>query len=222
MYNTALEERIRVYTETKKGVSFAAQCRHLTLWRQSSAGLASLNAQSEQVTLKRRRLAFQAFFRRVKNGETPGFPRFKPRSRYPGWGYKTHGDGWKLHPGKEGQHGRLYLQGLGYVPVRDQARTAGTPVTCDMMHKAGKWFASVTLALAAIQRTCGAEMGAFDWGLTEFLTVTTHQGIETIANPRHLRNQLAELIWLPRITDTQLGHMPLLEGLGREVPETGV
>ncbi|HUW97295.1 MAG TPA: hypothetical protein VMV40_00430, partial [Acidiferrobacter sp.] len=56
LYNTALEERIRVYTETKKGVSFAAQCRHLTLWRQSNAGLASLNAQSEQVTLKRRHL----------------------------------------------------------------------------------------------------------------------------------------------------------------------
>ncbi|HUW99276.1 MAG TPA: hypothetical protein VMV40_10665, partial [Acidiferrobacter sp.] len=64
----------RVYTETKKGVSFAAQCRHLTLWRQSNAGLASLNAQSEQVTLKRRHLAFQAFFRRVKNGGDAGLP----------------------------------------------------------------------------------------------------------------------------------------------------
>ena len=193
LYNTALEERIRVYTETGQGLSFAAQCRHLTQWRHSSAGLASLNAQSEQVTLKRLHLAFQAFFRRVKNGETPGFPRFKPLSRYPGWGYKTHGDGWKLHPGKEGKHGQLYLQGLGLVPVRGRARAAGTPVTCEVMHKAGKWYVSVTLAIETLQRTCGTEMGAFDWGLTEFLTLATLHSIETVANPRHLRDQLAEI-----------------------------
>ena len=193
LYNTALEERIRVYTETGQGLSFAAQCRQLTQWRQSSTGLASLNAQSGQVTLKRLHLAFQHFFRRVKNGETPGFPRFKPLSRYPGWGYKTHGNGWKLHPGKEGKHGRLYLQGLGLVPVRGKARTAGTPVTCDIVHKAGRWYASVTLAVESISRERGTERGAFDWGLTDFLTLATPEGTETVANPRHLRNQLAEL-----------------------------
>ena len=193
LYNTALEERIRTYQDTGKGLSFAAQCRQLTQWRKISIGLASLNAQSEQVTLKRLHLAFQHFFRRVKKGETPGFPRFKNLRRYPGWGYKTHGDGWTLHPGEKGNHGRLYLQGLGFVPVRGRARTAGTPVTCDIMHKAGRWYASVTLEVAEIKRERGQERGTFDWGLEEFLTVATAQGIETVANPRHLRNQLAEL-----------------------------
>jgi len=105
LYNTALEERIRVYKETGKGLSFADPCKVLTQWRKAVPALAGLNAQSEQVTLKRLHLAFQAFFRRVKNGETPGFPRFKNIHRYPGWGYKTHGDGWKLHPGAQGRPG---------------------------------------------------------------------------------------------------------------------
>ena len=170
------------------------------------------------MTLKRLHLAFHAFFRRVKEGETPGFPRFKPLSRYPGWGYKTHGDGWKLHPGKEGKHGRLYLQGLGYVPVRGQARTVGTPVTCDIMHKAGKWFASVTLALEAIQRTCGAERGALDWGLEEFLTMATPQGIETVANPRHLRNQRAELKRLEQEVSRKMRMAQQLSGRQRGFP----
>ncbi len=193
LYNTALEERIRAYKETGHGLSFADQCRVLTQWRHISPGLASLNAQSEQVTLKRLHLAFQAFFRRVKSGEKPGFPRFKNIHRYPGFGYKTHGDGWKLHPGTQGRHGKLYLQGIGLVPIRGKARTAGTPVTCEILRKAGLWHVSVTLAIDVIRREHGSEIGAFDWGLTEFLTIATPQGIETVANPRHLKNQLAEL-----------------------------
>ncbi len=193
LYNTSLEERIRVYQETGKGLSFAAQCKVLTQWRKAVPALAGLNAQSEQVTLKRLHLAFQHFFRRAKDGEKPGFPRFKSIHRYPGWGYKTHGDGWKLHFGISGKHGALYLQSVGNLPIRGKPRTPGRPVTCEIMRKAGKWYASVTLEVEAIQRTCGTEMGAFDWGLKEFLTIATPQGIETVANPRHLRNQLAEL-----------------------------
>ena len=193
LYNTALEERIRVYQETGKGLSFADQCKVLTRWRRISAGLASLNAQSEQVTLKRLHLAFQAFFRRVKNGDTPGFPRFKSLRRYPGWGYKTHGDGWRLHAGENSVHGKLYLQGVGHIPMRGRARTTGTPVTCEILHKAGKWYASVTLEIETIQRERGTAIGAFDWGLTDFLTLATPMGIETVANPRRLKNQLAEL-----------------------------
>jgi len=193
LYNAALEERIRVYQETGKGLSFVDQCKTLTQWRQSVPALASLNAQSEQVTLKRLHLAFEHFFRRVKNGETPGFPRFKSIHRYPGWGYKTHGDGWKLHPGEKGKHGRLYLQGIGQVTIRGKARTPGNPVTCEILHKAGRWYASVTLEMESVQRERGVEMGSFDWGLEEFLTIATPKGMETVANPRHLRNQLAEL-----------------------------
>ena len=99
LYNTALEERIRLWKEKQESISFSRQCKDLTHWRSYSPALAGMNAQSGQVTLKRLDLAFKAFFRRIKNGEKPGFPRFKPVQRYPGWGYKTHGDGWRFHPG---------------------------------------------------------------------------------------------------------------------------
>src|SRR5581483_10710076 len=36
--------------------------------------------------LKRLDKAFDAFFRRVRNGETPGFPRFKGKDRYDSFG----------------------------------------------------------------------------------------------------------------------------------------
>ena len=218
LYNTALEERIRVYQETGKGLTFADQCKALTQWRKAVPALAGLNAQSEQVTLKRLHLAFQHFFRRVKNRETPGFPRFKSIRRYPGWGYKTHGDGWKLHPGENGKHGKLYLQSIGLVPVRGKAITAGAPVICEILHKAGKWYASVTLEVEAVQRERGTEIGAFDWGLTDYLTIATPNGIETVANPRHLKNQLAELKRLGQEVSRKIRIAQQLSGRQRGFP----
>lgn len=218
LYNTALEERIRVYKETGKGLSFADQCRSLTQWRKTAPALAGLNAQSEQVTLKRLHLAFQHFFRRVKNGEAPGFPRFKSIHRYPGWGYKTHGDGWKLHPGENGAHGKIYLQGAGLIPIRGKARTPGAPVTCEILRKAGKWYASVTLEIEAVHRECGTEMGAFDWGLTDFLTIAVPDGIETVANPRHLRNQLMELKRLGQEVSRKIRMAQTLSGKKKGFP----
>ncbi len=218
LYNTALEERIRTYEETGQGLSFAAQCRQLTQWRKISPGLASLNAQSEQVTLKRLHLAFQAFFRRVKSGEKPGFPRFKNIHRYQGWGYKTHGDGWKLHPGAQGWHGKLYLQGIGLIPIRGQARTDGTPVTCEILCKAGRWYVSVTLVIDVIRRERGSEIGAFDWGLTDFLTIATPKGTETVANPRHLKNQLAELKRLGQEVSRKIRMAQQLSGKQKRFP----
>ncbi|MHB8255438.1 MAG: hypothetical protein ACYDEV_17560 [Acidiferrobacter sp.] len=68
------------------------------------------------------------------------------------------------------------------------------PATCEILHKAGQVvYASVTLASEAVPRERGTEIGAFDWGLADFLTIATSSGIETVANPRPHRNPLAEL-----------------------------
>ncbi|WP_414039342.1 RNA-guided endonuclease InsQ/TnpB family protein [Acidithiobacillus sp. M4-SHS-6] len=216
LYNTALEERIRTYQHTGKGLTFAQQCRHLTQWRKAVPALAGMHSQSEQVTLKRVHLAFQHFFRRVRNGETPGFPRFKSPRRYPGWGYTT--SGWKLAHGDNQQHGKLTLHSVGDIPIRGKPRTPGIPKTCEILHKAGKWYASVTLAVEHIHRERGTEMGAFDWGLTDYLTLATPQGTETVANPRHLRRQLAELQRLGRDVSRKIRTAQRLSGRTRGYP----
>ncbi len=84
LYNKALEQRIKAYQENNLSLSFYDQCRELIQWRKEDIALSAVNAQSAQVTLKRLSLAFEAFFRRVKKGETPGFPRFKAYHRFSG------------------------------------------------------------------------------------------------------------------------------------------
>lgn len=193
VYNSALEDRIRIYREQNKSISFVDQCKTLTKWRHTHKELASLNAQSLQVTLKRLDLAFQAFYRRIKNNEKPGFPRFKPLQRFSGWGYKSHGDGWRLFPGNQGKHGQLRLSGIGMLSLRGKARTLGVPKTLEIVHKSGKWYASVTIECEP-KRTSGTKAIALDWGVEKFLTTHDSQGETTIIdNPRYVKSALKKL-----------------------------
>jgi putative transposase len=142
LYNAALEQRIAAWRSTRTSLGFVDQCFDLTELRGDNEAYAAMNAQSSQVTLKRLDLAFAAFFRRVKAGQTPGFPRFKAFDRYSGWGYKSHGDGFRFTPGnrkvsrlKDGarqRHGILRLSGIGNIKVRARARTSGDVTTCEI------------------------------------------------------------------------------------------
>jgi putative transposase len=193
VYNAALEDRIDLYREKNKSISFAGQCKTLTQWRHTHQELVALNAQSLQVTLKRLDLAFQSFFRRIKNNEKPGFPRFKSLHRYPGWGYKSHGDGWRLFPGEKGKHGKLRLSGVGTIDIRGQARTMGEPKTCEILNRSDKWYVSVTINCNPV-RMCGTKSIALDWGVEKFLTTfDSQQQTNQIENPRYVKSALKEL-----------------------------
>jgi len=58
LYNAALEERIDAFRKAGKSISFAEQCKSLTLIRQQNPEYLAINAQSAQVTLKRLDKAF--------------------------------------------------------------------------------------------------------------------------------------------------------------------
>jgi putative transposase len=191
LYNAALEQRIIAYRNGIR-MGFSKQCKDLTDLR-AEGEYASLNAQSSQVTLKRLDLAYQSFFRRVKSGDRAGFPRFKSFDRFAGWGYKTHGDGWRLLAGPEMKHGFIRLSGVGRVSMRGGTRTVGEPKTCEIQHKQGRWYASVTLDCEP-QRETGRTAIGFDWGTETFATIAHTDGTyEPVANPRFTRNAMAEL-----------------------------
>lgn len=77
LWNAALEERIAAYQKTGKTVSFYEQCKSLTELRRDCPEHRRFDAFCQRSALNRLHKAFQAFFRRVKAGETPGFPRFR-------------------------------------------------------------------------------------------------------------------------------------------------
>jgi putative transposase len=193
LYNAALEQRRAAWKRQGHTVTYAEQCRDLTALRHTDKASAPGHAQASQVTLKRVDLAFKAFFRRVKAGDEPGYPRFKSKKRFKGWGYKTHGDGWRLSPKAGMQHGRLWLTGIGHVKIRGDARTIGTPKTCELTYHHGTWYASITLACQP-ERSGGADALGLDWGINTYATIAHADGaIERVENPRWLQTSQERL-----------------------------
>lgn len=165
-------------------------------------------AQSAQVTGQRLVLAFQRFFDRVAQGQTPGFPRFKRLANYSGWGYKTYGDGWSLlnQKSKTSSSGRtkhgygaVRLTGIGTISIRGAARFEGVPKTAEVVRVGDKWFLSVSVEVApeAVARTGGTQAMAFDWGLATLLTMVVGDpmtgAVEEVPNPRWLKKQLEHI-----------------------------
>jgi putative transposase len=184
LYNAALEQRLAAWQRTRTSVVFANQCADLTELRAADQTYAGLNAQSSQVTIKRLDLAYQVFFRRVKSGQKPGFPRFKSFDRFSGWGYKTHGDGFRFTAGDGNRHGTVRLSGIGEVKLRGRARTSGEVKTCEIARKAGRWYASFSVTCDP-KRKGGTVAIGHDWGVETFATVAHENGsFEDIANPR--------------------------------------
>lgn len=190
LYNSILESRKDAYRKTGKYLFFANICREITQLRKSDPEFASLNAQSLQYTAKRNSRAFENFFRRLKSGDTPGFPRFKSRDRFKSFQYSA--SGWLLIPGaakgkRKMRHGKLRLEAEGFIKMRGAAKENGIPRTCDILYDSGRWYASIVIdVFGNIQRKAGLEAGAFDWGTETFATIALDDGTyDSIPNPRN-------------------------------------
>lgn len=194
-----MEERISAWSKAGKSISYADQCKSLTVLRRDLPEWAdAANCSSQQMTLRRLDKAFAAFFRRVKAGQTPGFPRFKSLGRFPGFSFKTHGDGWRFTPEDGWRHGSLRLSGVGQIRARGQARQGGEIRASDILHRDGRWYLSLTVAVASPERTRQADGAlAYDWGVERFLSGVTHTGeLENIDNPRWWQQEKEQTIRL--------------------------
>jgi len=131
--------------------------------------------------------------RRCKKGQTPGFPRYKSFDRYSGWGYKHHGDGFRFTSGDGNRHGKLRLSGIGTISVRGRARTPGEVKTCEVQHKSGRWYASLTVSCQP-QRAGGSQAVGLDWGVQTFATLAHEdERFWAIQNPRFFARMKAAL-----------------------------
>ncbi len=193
LYNAALEQRITVYQETDKSVNYSAQWVHFRDERNNNPDVfGMLNATSVQQMLRRLDKSYAAFFRRMKAGETPGFPRFKGRNRFKSVEYR-YGDGCKLRPKENGQV-HFYIQNIGEVKVIYHRPTPEGAVIKHVVVKRvnGKWYACLMLTIPEPERTpipTGSAVG-IDMGLKSLLATSEGYLFE---NPRWLKQSLAQL-----------------------------
>jgi putative transposase len=96
LYNAALEERREAWRMGGHQTSFAGQDAQLKEIRADDPERYGRWAFAcERAAVRRLDRAFQGFFRRVKAGERPGYPRFKGRGWWDSIEWPLHGNGCK-------------------------------------------------------------------------------------------------------------------------------
>src|SRR5260221_3260113 len=179
LYNTALEQRITAWE--RRGISLTryGQEAELKELRAELPEYAAIHSHVLQDVLARLDKTYQAFFRRIREGKTPGFPRFQGRNRYHSFTYKEYGNGARL------DNGFLVLSKIGRVAVRWSRPLDGTPKTVTISQEADGWYVVFSCAEVPAQPLppTGRETG-IDVGLKVFLITAEGDAVE---NPRHYR-----------------------------------
>lgn len=134
-------------------------------------------------------LAFQSFFRRVKHGENPGYPRFRGNDKYDSFTYPQ--SGFKLFENV------VQLSKIGGVKIKLHRPIEGTIKTCTVRRTpTGKWFVTFVCVVehTPIKQPVEPSIG-IDMGLMHFATMSNG---EQVANPRFFRKEEKELAKVQR------------------------
>ncbi|MQY58622.1 MAG: transposase [Clostridia bacterium] len=175
LYNLCLEQRQFVWKNYHKSISGYDQVYELPSLKKFFPQFRKVPSQTLQEVVERVNRAFQNFFRRVNNGEKPGYPRFKSFGRYDSLTLKQ--AGWKL-VGKE-----LQISKIGDFKLFLSRPIEGDIKTVTIRRASSdKWHATFSCdnVLCKPLPKTGKSVG-IDVGCESFLT--TSEG-EKIDNPR--------------------------------------
>jgi putative transposase len=182
LYNELLAARRDAWEQRQESLRLYEQQATLPTLKAARPALVNVQSQVLQNVAVRIDLAFQAFFRRVRTGETPGYPRFRGKGRYDSMTFPQVPVGFRL----EADAKRVRIANVGLVKIILHRPLEGTPKTATISRSStGKWYVCFSCECAELPPLpeAGQRVG-FDVGLKTFATLST--GTE-IANPRFFR-----------------------------------
>jgi putative transposase len=183
VYNGAVSNRITQYRKFNHSVDYFEQQASLPGFKQTWIEYLEINAGSLQATLKRVDFAFQRFFQGLAK-----HPKFKLIRQYSGWTYPDARQGFKVH--SEGKNGYLELTDIGCkIQMRGQARTWGSPTTCTILYRNGKWYASITIKCVPQRETSSGAIG-LDFGCKTAIASSNGSKIEP---PKFLKEAQSQI-----------------------------
>ncbi len=178
LYNHLLENRKNAYFQESKSLSCYGQQATYPMLKEQRPSLSTVHSQVLQNVAVRVDLGVKAFFRRLKAGEKPGYPRFKGYGRYDSFTFPQ--SGFSIT-----HESRVSLSKIGAVkmvyhrPVRGSVKTA-------TIHKSstGKWYITFSCECDPQRLDPISPQVGIDVGLTTFATLSN---AEEIDNPRFFR-----------------------------------
>lgn len=192
VFNHFLAQKQEHYKETGKAPTRFQQDKALTSMKQELPWLKEADSTSLQAALQDLDAAFQNFFRRVKKGEKPGYPRFKSKkNRRQSYKSKCVGTNIKV------LGNAVQLPKLGLVKCRISKEVKGRILSATVsQNPSGKYFVALCCTDVEIEPlpATGAVVG-LDMGLKAF--AITSDGVE-YPNHKHLAKSQKQLARLQR------------------------
>jgi putative transposase len=207
LYNAAIQERRDAYEiKVKRHPNYHDEAtrkqltqEHALTYNQQATQLPEIKAgrpeyqdihsQVLQDVLRRVDKAYKAFFRRIREGKTPGYPRFQGYGRYESFTFPQ--SGFSL-----AQDNRVCLSNIGTIKLKmPKGKKAHPPVgkmkTCTIKREAQSWYIIFTCEMEQeIVYHPSEEAVGMDLGLLHFATLSDGS---TIENPRPLRQAESKL-----------------------------
>ncbi len=183
VWNHYLDQRIEFHKQEKK-ISQYDQSKDLTIFKKDHTELKSVHSQVLQNVIERLDLSFKAFFRRVRNKENPGFPRFKGKNRlqsfcYPQLGFKVN-------------ENKVFLSKIGHIKLILHRELEGKVKRCTVKKSiTGKWFVVFSCEIEQKKRKrVRRNPVGIDVGIKSFAVLSDGT---TIENPKFFKRDKKDL-----------------------------
>ena len=174
LYNLALADRKNAYETEGISRSYEDQAAMLVA-EKKDGNFKGVFSQVLQDVLRRLDKSFKAFFRRVKAGEKPGYPRFKGRGWYKSFTYPQ--VGYKLEGSK------LTLSKIGSIRIFKHREVEGRIKTCTIKKdKLGHWYAVLVSEVEDVSPIEPKTAIGVDVGLKSLVALSSG---ETVEYPRY-------------------------------------
>lgn len=192
VYNYYLNKKIELYKAEQKSMTYNACANDLKLLKKEKEWLKEVDSISLQQSLKDLDVAYQNFFRRIKNGDKQvGFPKFKLKKN-PKQSYRTQ----NVNNNISIDGNKIKLPKLGLVRFVNSRNFNGKIKNCTISKtKTNKYFVSVLVEEGIEELPKNNNAVGFDLGLENFLI--TSDG-EIVENPRTLNKYERKLVKLQR------------------------
>ena len=192
VYNHYLYQSIQDYEEFGKSKTYNQNSADLTQLKKQLVWLGDVDSWANTNALKDLDAAYTNFYRRSKNGEKSGFPKFKKKSHRQSY-RTTNPTKCKLNI----RNGRIRLPKLGFVKFRQDREIEGRWLNMTVSRTpSGKYYLSIccTDILQYDLDKTGSVVG-IDLGLKDFLIDSNGS---KVSNPKYLRKSERRLKKLQR------------------------
>src|SRR5437588_2757359 len=202
LYNNTLAYRKEAWEERQERVSYYDSKARIPILKAERPSLKNVHSQVLQNVTERVELAFQGFFRRIReHAEEPGYPRFKGKGRYDSFTFTQSGFSIVSASQAASHDDRVSLSKIGAIKMVYHRKIKGTVKTCTIRRSStDKWYVSFSVECEPERLPEVPTQVGIDVGLKTFATFSNGEEIE---NPRFFRKEEKALAKVNR-THSQL------------------